>query len=553
MAQDIGRRRFPVRVSRSLSLRLFILQVVILVLAFSVYAWITIRKENVQILQDSMRHADRTSDAIRRATRAAMLRNQRENVYEIIKTMAGQSGIEEIHIYNKRGETIHSTEGPTSLAVDMQAEACYPCHGQRTPLETIPIEERVRFLEAGDGHRVMGLINPILNEPDCSNAACHAHPEGQRILGVVDVKLSFAATDARIQGRKVDMFLQTFGAILLVLVVSGLFVYFMVHIPVRKLTRGTQEIARGNLNYALDIRTKDEIGHLADSFNRMIRDVKAARDEARGWSETLEERVDSKTRQLTQMQSQILQAEKMVSLGRLAATVAHELNNPMTGILTYANLVKRKVRHSSLSEQEKDHFEQFLEKIANESTRCGDIVNNMLLFSRQRGARFKRDHLEQILDSCIELVSHHLERANIRVVKRFDLKDDSLLCDTNQLKQVFIAVFINGAEAMEEGGELTITTQQLDRGRMLQVRISDTGDGIPRDIQDSIFEPFFSTKGEGSHVGMGLSVAFGVMESHSGRIKVDSGSGSGTTFVIDLPVVARPREGAQETEGSGET
>jgi len=533
---------------RSLSLRLFLLQVIILVVAFSVYAGISAHNETEWILDSYMHQADRISDTIRRSTRSAMLRNRREETSEIIQTIAGQSEIREILVYNKRGETIYSTgASPEFQPVDMQAEACYPCHGGTAPLEDLSIAERVRFLELPEGERALGLITPILNEPDCSTAECHAHPASQRILGVVDVKMPLAETDAHIRGRMLSMLLMTVMAVLLLVTASGVFVYFMVHVPVRQLIRGTEEIALGNLEHRLDIRSSEELGRLADSFNEMTRRLEAAREEARVWSVELEDKVRDKTRQLEEIQRKMLQAEKMVSLGRLAATVAHEINNPLAGILTYAKLVLRKVVRLGPAGQDHESIREHLEKIIGETARCGEIVNNMLLFSRARRTRFRKDHLEPVLESCIELASPHFQRNRVEVVKRFRIADDTILCDTNQLKQVFLALFINATEAMPEGGTLVISTGRVDRERKLRVLVQDSGKGIPRDIRASIFEPFFSTKTEGSHVGMGLSVAYGVVQGHRGGIFVESNPGEGATFVVELPVDrAAPEAGGIE-------
>ena len=534
---------------RSLSLRLFLLQAVILTAAFSLYAGISTHNEKKRILDSYMHQADRISDTIRRSTRSAMLKNRREETSEIIQAIAGQREIDEILIYNKRGETIYSTGvSPEFRPVDMQAEACYPCHGGSVPLEDLSISERVRFLDIPDGTRTMGLITPIMNEGDCSAAACHAHPASQRILGVVDVKMPLAETDANIRDRMLAILLMTTGAILLVVAASGVFVYFMVHVPVKKLIRGTEEIGCGNLAHRLDIHSGHEIGDLAKSFDEMAQELENARAEAQGWSVELVAKVNEKTRQLDEMQRKMLQAEKMVSLGRLAAGVAHEINNPLAGILTYAKLVMRKADQLGRDGPEREDVRGTLEKIISEAGRCGDIVNNMLLFSRARGVKFRRERLEPVLESCLELADPRFQGSGIRVVKRFRIRDDTLLCDTNQLKQVFLALFINAADAMPDGGTLEVTTSGVARERFLRVSIQDSGAGIPEELRASIFEPFFSTKTEGSHVGLGLSVAYGVVKAHGGGIYVESKPDEGTTFIIDLPV-----DGAARGAGGIET
>jgi two-component system, NtrC family, sensor kinase len=531
----------------SLGFKLFILQTVIFVCAFALYATVSTREEAEYYRTDMLQTADRISDVIIRSTRSAMLRNQRENVSEIVHTVAGEPGIEGIRIYNKRGETIYANSLADGQAtVDMDAEACYGCHGRSDPFESLPLERRARFLSAPEGYRVMGLINPIVNEPDCYNATCHAHPPDQKILGVLDVKMSLEAVDEQVAKRQNAMVLLAIVVVVLLALLSGAFAFFLVHLPVRKLAKGTREVSAGNLDHMIDIGTGSEVGQLADSFNSMTLDLKAARDEARGWSETLEQKVQEKTALLERMQAQMLQAEKMVSMGRLSATVAHELNNPLAGILTYTRLVLRKMRRGPLDEQGMESVTETLETISKETARCGEIVKNMLLFSRQREAKLKGANLHAVLKEALLLVRHHLKISGVEEVTDFRVADDRITCDANQLTQALIALFINAVEAMKEGGTLAVRTEDVVAGRRVKIEIQDTGHGIPEEVRTHIFEPFFTTKQEGAGTGLGLSVAYGVVTRHGGTISVQSLPGQGTTFILELPVVPEAADGADK-------
>ena len=530
----------------SLGFKLFLLQIAIFIFAFILYAAISTREEAGFARKNMLQTADRISDVLIRSTRSAMLRNQRDGVSEIVQTVAGEPGIEGIRIYNKRGETIHSTSlAEGRVAVDMQAEACFGCHGASVPFESLPIEKRVRYLEASGGYRVMGLINPIENEPDCYNAACHAHPAEQKILGVLDVKMTLAEADAQMEARQTSIVLLATVVVVLIAAISGAFSYFLVHLPVRKLTRGTREVAAGNLEHTIVLGTGGELGLLAKSFNRMTADLKAASDDARVWSETLELKVAEKTSQLERIQAQMLHAEKMVSMGRLSATVAHELNNPLAGILTYTRLVLRKLSKGPLEEEDTSSVIETLETISGETARCGEIVKNMLLFSREREATFTSEQLHRVIGESLSLIGHHLEISGIRAETAFDAVDDGLFCDANQLKQALIAIFINAVEAMSKGGTLRIETRSLTGNQRLRIAVSDTGHGIPDEILPLVFEPFYTTKSEGAGTGLGLSVAYGVVNRHGGEIVVRSEVGEGTTFAIELPVSPADAAGAE--------
>ncbi len=530
----------------SLGFKLFLLQIAVFTCAFILYAAISTREEAAYVQRSMLQTADRISDVLIRSTRSAMLRNQREGVSEIVHTVAGEPGIEGIRIYNKRGETIHASSfGEGQMALDMHAEACFGCHGRSVPFESLPLEKRVRYLDAPGGYRVMGLINPIENQPDCYNAACHAHPPEQKILGVLDVKMSLAEADAQMEARQASIVLLATVVVILLAAISGAFSYFLVHLPVRKLAQGTREVAAGNLDHSIILSTGGEVGLLAESFNRMTADLRDARDEAQEWSETLEQKVAEKTSQLERIQAQMLHAEKMVSMGRLSATVAHELNNPLAGILTYTKLVLRKLSKGPLDEEKTRSIVETLEIVTAETSRCGEIVKNMLLFSRQREATFKSEQLHRVITESLALVGHHLEISGIGVETAFGAANDELCCDANQLKQALIAIFINAVEAMSKGGTLKVQTTSLPDDQRLQIAVTDTGHGIPDEVLPLVFEPFYTTKSEGAGTGLGLSVAYGVVKRHGGEISVQSEVGRGTTFNIVLPIAPAEENGAE--------
>jgi two-component system NtrC family sensor kinase len=298
--------------------------------------------------------------------------------------------------------------------------------------------------------------------------------------------------------------------ILLVAATSGVFLYYVVHIPVQKLTEGTQEISSGNLDHLIPIQSNDEIGLLAESFNRM-------------------------TRQVKKMQEQIVQVEKMASLGKLSLTVAHELNNPLTGILNYVSLAIKNLRSGKVSVEERESTLKDLEIIQAETARCGNIVKNLLLFSRKMDTGLTREHLHSVLDTSIDLVAHHLRLEQIEMVRNYSDGDDLILCDPDQLKQAFIALFINATESMDKAGSIEVTTELTHPAGGYRIFIRDTGCGIPDELLPQVFEPFFTTKSDGKGVGLGLSIVYGVIRRHGGTIQVKSKEGEGTTFIIELP------------------
>ena len=332
-------------------------------------------------------------------------------------------------------------------------------------------------------------------------------------------------------------------AITLVLgLVVGGSLWFFVHIPVQRLIQGTREVSAGNLDYTITYPVKDEIGILAGSFNLMTRDLKQAKEEITTRSNQLEERVKQKTDELERTQQRNLQIEKMASLGQLSATVAHELNNPMAGILTYSKLIQKKIQKDTLTPEEKQQVIKYLKMIEGESQRSGEIVKNMLLFSRQEAVDKQPRNLNQIIEGSVELIQHHLKLNNIELKMNLQSDLPQVKLDENQIKQALLALYVNAVEAMEDSGILTVRSQWRKADRVVSIYISDNGHGIPEKVREQIFEPFFTTKNAVKGVGLGLSAVYAIVQKHNGDIAFESEIDKGTTFRIDFPLEPPPEK-----------
>jgi two-component system NtrC family sensor kinase len=476
-----------------------------------------------------------------------MLLNRKEDVHHIINTIAEAPGVIGIRIYDKEGVIIFSADdSEIGHKVDLEAEACVICHDAAEPLQSVPADSRVRVY-GPEGARVLGLISPIENEPECSSAECHAHPSDRTVLGVLDVMVSMASADAQMATARRQAGAAALLVAALIGAVSAFFINRMVRRPVKRLIEGTERVAHGDLATRIELRAHNEIGRLAEAFNRMTSDLDEARREITGWSHTLERKVLEKTQELNRTQRQIVHMEKMASLGKLAATVAHELNNPLAGILNYSKLVSRTLE-DEVTPEVREEVLRYLKLVQSESGRCGNIVRNLLLFAKQSGGEFALHHVCQIVERALMLVRHHLEMAGVRLETHIPGDDAPLACDADQLQQALVALFVNAVEAMGEGGLLTVTVESFDD--RVELAVSDTGPGIPPEVLHDIFEPFFSTKDSGNGVGLGLSVVYGIVQRHQGTIRVDSEVGRGTTFRIRLPrrVVG---DDASESTGPG--
>ena len=305
--------------------------------------------------------------------------------------------------------------------------------------------------------------------------------------------------------------------------------------PIKRLNKAVEAMADGNFDLNVDIRTRDEIGVLDTSLNRVRQQLKNLYWKLQGEIEAADENLRKSNRELIEKQAQLIQSEKLASLGMLSAAVAHEINNPLSGILTYIQLLLRIITPENLSTARIEKVRKHLATMESETARCGKIVSNLLTFSRQAKVDVKDSDLNEIVERSLFLLENKLGLQNIIVETWLNRKIPMVPFDAGQIQQVLMNLIINAAEAMQNGGNLKITTSQSKDGEFVQLRVADDGVGIPKDVLQRLFDPFFTTKTKGKGIGLGLSVAYGIVKEHRGSIQVESDEGAGTTFVISLP------------------
>lgn len=546
---DSGRGRWN-RLTHSLSVKLISLLLLVMVGIFGLLGYLNIRLHRQHLEAATLMSAERVSDVIKRSTSYYMLRNDREGLYHAMATMADEPGMVRVRIFDQEGRISYSTDtSEIGHLVDKGGEACYGCHTRSQPLTRLNQPDRFRIYRDNKGQRVLGVITPIENQPSCSNAACHAHPASQQVLGVLDANLSLAKADVQLAQSSRRMLAYTLIALVDISFLSWLFVWRLVGQPLKRLKDGTKQLAEGNLGYQLQVDSSDEVGELASSFNRMSLQLRSANEEIVAWAKTLEDRVDQKTRELKRAHEHMLQAEKMATIGKMAAVVAHEINNPLSGILTYAKLLRRWIDRGEAEGAKKHDAEQCLDLIAEESRRCGDLVKNLLTFSRTAPLNVQTTDLNTVVDRAVRLVAHQMELNGVELHLELPPGLPRVQCDPGQIEQVLLALIMNAIDAMPRGGNLWVGTK-LDEDAGEEIFwVRDDGSGIPQDILPQIFEPFLTTKESGKSVGLGLAVSQNIVARHRGRIDVTSEVGKGTTFIVTLPLdgaVGRPL--APETE-----
>ena len=526
------------RFTHRLSAKLISFLLLGMVVVFALLGYVNIRLHRKHLEATTLTSAERVSDVIRRSTSYYMMRNDREGLYHAIATMADEPGMVRVRIFDQEGRVSYSST-PTEISriVDKNAEACYGCHAQSQPLVKLNRPDRFRIYRDAHGQRTLGIITAIENQAACSNADCHAHPASQQILGVLDTNLSLSQADAQLAQSSGLMFLFTLLALVAIACFSWLFILRLVDIPIKRLQAGTHELGHGNLGFQIEVDSRDELGDLAQSFNRMSLLLRSANAEIMSWAKTLEDRIAQKTKELKRAHEHVLHIEKMATIGKMAAVMAHEINNPLAGILTYAKLVRKWIDKDQLTTPAKKlEASQCLDLIAIESRRCGDLVKNLLVFSRTAPLNKQTTDARQIIDRSVRLIRHQLEMNGIQL--QLAAADDLPLiqCDAAQIEQVLLALIMNAIDAMPRGGNLWISTRLDPISSEYCIVVRDDGTGIDPDILSQIFEPFLTTKESGKGVGLGLAVSNNIVERHDGRIDVQSDLGKGTTFTIRLPM-----------------
>jgi two-component system NtrC family sensor kinase len=299
--------------------------------------------------------------------------------------------------------------------------------------------------------------------------------------------------------------------------------------PLKTLGDAANRIAEGEFNQEVKVEAPREIELLAASLNKMARDLEREKRELEEWGATLEKKVEERTNEIKRIHSQLFRSEKLASLGKLAAGVAHEINNPLTGILTNSSLMLEDL-------DDKDPRRDDVEVIVKETIRCREIVKRLLDFARQTKPQKKSTNINSLIDNIVLLVRNQASFRNIQINRELGSNLPEIMADTDQIQQVFVNLILNASEAMTNGGSLTISSALSEDGQV-RIQFADTGPGIPDAIRERIFDPFFTTKENGT--GLGLAISYGIVEQHGGSISLESAVGKGCTFTVCLPITSQ--------------
>ncbi len=469
-----------------------------------------------------------------------------ENKYELdelLKTPAQFESVKFAVVSNLEGTILAQLNESTMVASGIDHASHSETHDSTA----------VRKITGKDGQEYLVLCMPVVTVKQSYNlenlgmTGGMATPDGaatvREVIGHIELGLTLDKVNQAILEAKIVSYLFTlvilFGSIILLAFIVG-----AITKPVRVLVDVTDQVSKGDLTQRVRIKQRDEIGHLADTFNRMIESLKQSRDEVEQYNRNLEEKIVERTLQLEEAQAQLIQSEKMSAIGQLAAGVAHELNNPLGGILGYAQFTLEKLNKNipeKTTAREIQSYIRYVSDIETQARRCKTIVQNLLKFSRSsRTVDFDDVDVNKAVEETLTFVAHQLHLSQIELEIQLDPNLPHIQGNVGQLQQVFTNLIINAMHASAQGSKIRIQSRYSpalgEFGGAVELTFRDFGIGIKDENLKKIFEPFFTTKEIGKGTGLGLSVSYGIVKEHGGEISVQSEVGVGSTFTIVLPV-----------------
>src|ERR1017187_4071934 len=420
----------PRRLARKLMLSI----TVIVIIVAAVSGLVNVSTEEQQLLNTMIVGADQLSKGITSATWHAMLDDHREAAYQVMQTIALKQGIDRIRMFNSAGHATFST-------------------GQEARLDTMDpkrmdAKARVNIYRGADGWRRLDMRTPIYNEQSCSQAECHAHPAAIKTLGVLDLALNLESVDHEVASMKYRVLLVTGVEVTLI----GLFIIFFtrrfVGQPIEKLIEGTKAVSQMELDTPLDIGgSSEELDELARSFDVMRDRLRTALAEINQFTQQLETKVEDRTQQLKSAHQKLLQSDRLASLGQLSASVAHEINNPIAGVLNLSMLMQRMLKDDGIPHERIPEFRRYLTQVTNETTRVGRIVSDLLAFSRRSKPQRASADVNKIVRMTLSLVQHKMKLSSVEVETRLAEELPAVPCDQSQIQQVVLNLLLNAAEA----------------------------------------------------------------------------------------------------------
>lgn len=525
-----------------MAVKLLFFIAVILILTIGIFAYININIQKKYLIGEMQQNAFRLSQTIERSIKHDMLTARSDYIQRTLENIGEQEGIEHIRIFDKKGKIIaaDSTDEIGTL-IDMQAEACTTCHSSKEPLKRLSSSDRTRAFNLENGDRVLGIINPINNEPQCYNSACHFHPQDQNVLGVMDILISLDRFDKQIGTSRKQILIYFFFTFLLISAGISLFIILFVNTPIHKLIEGTRRIAEGDLDYRIGSYHSNEIGELGKSFDRMTAELKNSREEIEKWNLKLKNEVKKSTERLIETNEELNGANrKLQELDNMKSDfmrrMEHGSRSHLAVIQSCLSLVLKEY-FSELNEQQKD-------LVGTAERRCStmlELLDDILLLSYRKSTeavyQMEPVQVRDIVQMVVGDTQAPAQKKNIVINVQIPLNFPQVQADAESLKEVFSNLVNNAVKYTGEHGVVNVSAKQ--KNELIEIDVQDTGIGIAPEVLPEIFGEFYRAPNAKSHkiegTGLGLAIVKEIVEAHQGSLKVQSELGKGSTFTVILP------------------
>jgi len=515
-------------------------------------SFVLIRTQRENALEEAVLGSERIGETLLLAIEHEMRINARDAVREIVESVGRQEGVQRIRLFNKDGRISFSSDSAeVGEWVDPKAEACVSCHTGETPSMPSDAAPLTRTFQDPDGHTILGTMRVIPNARGCQGAHCHAGIAAQSVLGVLDVTVSLEPAEARLEAASWNALLLSLLAVAAITGTLYAIIARAIRRPLDTVVAATRRVVAGGSGVPIPRGSAPEIGILARAFNEMVESLNSSKSRLEEWASSLEDKVAEKADELRDARFQIVQAEKLSSVGLVAAGIAHELNSPLMAIITYSHLVRRHLPPA-------DPAQEDLQLIEGEANRCAAIIRQLLDYARKQrqDAPTEPCPVGRAIHGALDLLKVELRNGGVEVTTHIPDGLPVVQANPVQLMQVFVNLFMNALHAMPKGGALDIAADVVRRTdvgelnlpphestHLVRTVVRDEGTGIPAEALSRVFDPFFTTKPVGKGSGLGLSVSLGIVRGCRGTILATSDGDHGATFTVLLPVSGSATDG----------
>ncbi|MEJ2689480.1 MAG: HAMP domain-containing sensor histidine kinase [Deltaproteobacteria bacterium] len=518
------------RINSSLTAKL-VIAISVFVLVGSALIWLKeILGQRKALMRDALSKVITFSDLTQKSLHHDMLTSDREAIQITIAALGTSKAITSVRIINTNGLIVYSSHpGEINRQANMSRMICSSCHKKITVTPTTPVHSRKWTIRQGaNGKELLSVVDTIANEPSCSTAPCHVHSAKDAVLGFLISDLSLTPIQQSINRQIRSISTYIFLIVVIMASVLSVILWRLVIRPIHTLTNGMKRVSAGDLSSRINFVAKDEIGILGHTFNEMSAELAIARRRMLKWTQSLEEEVAKKAKEIKETQDKLIQAEKMAALGRMTADIAHEIRNPLTALGGFG---RRLQKEATTAKQR-----QYAALIVEEADRLEHILKDVLTFSWEPRFHFEKVPLTETVSAAVKIFDEMLTENEIILEEHYNTEFPVLL-EKDHVRQAILNLLANSLDAMDKGGILSVTTEQTRENDLcyVAVHIADTGPGIAEEKLEQVFEPFYTTKKIGQGTGLGLAICRKIVTEHGGFVRLKNRESGGLTASLYFP------------------